>query len=356
MMRTLDLDFGDRSYSIHVGRDLEGAFRDSLPAGRRAVALVDAFLPEVQSERLDRYLGGMPRLIVPRGEGSKSLSELERLSIALLQLGLSRDGLLIAVGGGVTGDLCGAIAACYFRGIPFIQLPTTLLAQLDSSVGGKVAVNLPGAKNALGYFHQPRAVITDLGFLDTLDPREKRAGLAEMIKMAAVGDPELVGRIEEELPAHLAENGEALCESVLRACELKAAVVQSDERESGLREILNFGHTLGHAVELSAVRPPWLHGEAVALGMLAALRIGERMGRTAPGRSARMDKLLARAGLPRRLPPGLDLEDILERMRHDKKGRRGELRWVLLKDWGSALRGQRVELALLKETLEALRP
>ena len=354
-MQTLRLDLGERSYSIHVGRNLEATLGKYLDNGRRAVAIVDAHLLEVQSARLDRYLGDIPRLVVPRGEGSKTLYELERLSQALLELGLARDGLLIAVGGGVTGDLCGMLAASYFRGIPFIQLPTTLLAQVDSSVGGKVAVNLPAAKNALGFFHQPEAVIADLAFLDTLELREKRAGLAETIKIAAVADPIFLDRIESGLDEILDDNGEELSSAVYHACELKAEIVKADERESGLREILNFGHTLGHAVESAGLDPAWLHGEAIALGMLAALRLGEKSGFGEPAMLNRMETLLDRAALPLRLPEGLDPSRIIELMDRDKKRRAGKLRWVLLNRWGQAHWGRDLPPEDLAATLQELR-
>ncbi len=355
-MRSLRLDLGERGYSIHIGRDLAPMLEAELGQERRIVALVDEYLAEVQSAALDAYLGDIPRLYVPRGEGSKTLAEVERFCVALLDLGLGRDGLLLAIGGGVTGDLCGTIAASYFRGLPFVQIPTTLLAQVDSSVGGKVAVNLRGAKNAVGYFHQPQAVLADLAFLDTLDLREKRAGLAELIKMAAIADAALLVELESKLDALLGENGEDLEAAVHRSCQLKAEVVEQDERESGLREILNFGHTLGHAVESAGLEPAWLHGECVAMGMVAALSLGEAMGITPEGMSARMETLLQGAGLPVRLPPGLEPSRILEIMGRDKKARRGRVRWVLLDAWGRARWGVEVEESRLLACLEELRP
>jgi len=355
-MRTLSLDLGRRSYSIHIGRGLEARFRDFLGPVRPAVALVDEHLPVCQAERLDAYLGEMPRLIVPRGEGSKTLAEVERLARALLELGLGRDGLLVAVGGGVTGDLGGFIAASYFRGIPFIQIPSTLLAQVDSSVGGKVAVNLPGAKNSLGFFHQPEAVFADLGFLDTLDLREKRAGMAELVKMAAIADAELLDRLEAGMETLLDENGPDLEAAIYRACLLKAQVVEEDERESGLREILNFGHTLGHAIEGAGADPPWIHGEAVALGMLYALHLGGRTGLGNEAMADRMEALLGRAGLPLRLPVELGPRRLIEIMGHDKKMRKGHPRWVLLEDWGKPRIGCRPKPGEVLAVLESLSP
>ncbi len=355
-MRSLRLDLGERSYSIHIGRELSTLFHQELKGERPVVALVDAHLQTVQAKRLDDYLGDIPRLIVPRGEGSKTLSHLENFANELLALGMGRDGLLLALGGGVTGDLCGTLAASYFRGIPFIQVPTTLLAQVDSSVGGKVAVNLHGAKNAMGYFHQPQAVIADLAFLDTLEIREKRAGLAELIKMAAIADESLLESMETHLKALLTSNSSELEEAVERSCELKAKVVEQDERESGLREILNFGHTLGHAVESSGLDPAWLHGECVALGMVAALRLGENMGMGKAGMREGMESILRAADLPVRLPEGLSSAKILEAMGHDKKARKGKSRWVLLENWAQPRWGMDVPEEMLLQVLEQLRP
>ncbi len=355
-MRSLHLDLGERSYSIHIGRDLSSLLHKELEGERKVVALVDAHLPQVQAERLDDYLGSIPRLIVPRGEGSKTLTHLENFANELLAMGVGRDGLLVALGGGVTGDLCGTLAASYFRGIPFIQIPTTLLAQVDSSVGGKVAVNLQGAKNAMGYFHQPKAVIADLAFLDTLELRERRAGLAELIKMAAIADESLLDSIESNLDFLLEENGAELEAAIARSCELKAKVVEQDERESGLREILNFGHTLGHAVESSGLEPAWLHGECVALGMVAALSLGEGQKVSQAGMRDRMEKILRDAGLPIRLPEGLSPEIILKAMDHDKKAREGKSRWVLLGNWAQARWGMDLPHEALLQVLEQLRP
>ncbi|MBC8368024.1 3-dehydroquinate synthase [bacterium] len=340
---------------MHIGHDLSRLLHKELEGGRRAVALVDAHLPVVQAERLDSYLRDIPRLIVPRGEGSKTLSHLEGFANDLLALGLGRDGLLVALGGGVTGDLCGTLAASYFRGIPFIQIPTTLLAQIDSSVGGKVAVNLQGAKNAMGYFHQPRAVIADLAFLDTLEAREKRAGFAEMIKMAAIADESLLDTLESKLDSLLTKSGAELEAAIERSCILKAKVVEQDERESGLREILNFGHTLGHAVESSGLEPTWLHGECVALGMVAALSLGDLLNMGESGMLARMENLLRAADLPVRLPRNLSPERILETLSHDKKAREGKSRWVLLENWAQPRWGLDVPEKALLQVLDQLR-
>jgi 3-dehydroquinate synthase len=351
-MRSLRVELGPRAYPIHIGRELPGALLTQVLAGRPAVALVDSGLAALQAPALAALLGDRPRLPVPAGEASKSLAELERLARALLALGLGRDGALVAVGGGVCGDLCGFLAASYLRGIPFVQVPTTLLAQADASVGGKVAVNLPGAKNSLGAFHQPLAVLADLAFLDTLPRREFAAGLAEIAKLAAVRDPALLAQLEAEGEALLGARAAALPAILERACALKAGIVAADEREEGLRAVLNFGHTLAHALEGRQPRLDLLHGEAVAIGMLAALRLGAARG-LAPGAAgeARLAALLRRWGLPLTAPAGVSAEALIGLMGADKKRRAGVLRFVLLDDWGRCRLGEELPAALVAATL-----
>ncbi|MCB1161416.1 3-dehydroquinate synthase [bacterium] len=367
MMRSLQVALGARSYPIHLGRDLDPALLADALAGRPAVALVDAQVAAVQGPRLDALLGGRPRLTVPSGEGTKTLAQLERLARELIALGLGRDGALVAVGGGVCGDLGGFLAASYLRGIPFVQVPTTVLAQVDASVGGKVAVNLPGAKNSLGAFHQPLAVLADLGFLDTLPRRERAAGLAELAKMAATLDADLLAALEQAGESLLDPRSPALPDALLRGCALKAAVVAEDEREAGRRAILNFGHTLAHALEgatlagtpVAAGEAPLLHGEAVAIGMLFALRLGAALGVTAAeGAEPRLARLLARWSLPLRPAAGADAQALVRLMGSDKKRRGGALRFVLLEDWGRSRHGvevapESVERALVDFLLAA---
>ncbi len=356
-MHTLRVELGDRSYSIRVGRDLLPEHFSELRASHRIpVCIVDAEVERLHASRLGRILPDCERLIVPSGEESKRLSELERLARELLDLGLGRDGLLFAIGGGVTGDLAGFLAATYMRGIPFVQVPTTLLAQVDASVGGKVAVNLPGAKNSLGFFLQPQAVLTDLAFLDTLPRRELAAGLAEMLKMAASLDADFFTTLEGLGEDMLAPSSADLETAIHRSCLLKARVVESDERERGPRELLNFGHTLAHAIEGSGPDPAWLHGEAVAVGLVAALRLGEEAGVTPAGCGSRMEAMLGRLGLPCRLPPESDPARLLGLMSSDKKRRGGRLRFVLLEEWGRARHGVELEDKLVLSVLEGLRP
>jgi 3-dehydroquinate synthase len=350
-MKTLSVELGERTYPITVGRDLDPALLERARGGRTAVALVDENVAALQPERVSAWLGDLPRLIIPSGEASKSLGHVERLARRLIEFGLSRDGLLISLGGGVTGDLCGFLAASYQRGIAFIQIPSTLLAQVDASVGGKVAVNLPGARNSLGFFLQPDAVIADLAFLDSLPEREMGAGLAELVKMAAIMDPVLLANLESAGADLLDPTDSRLSAMVLRSCELKAQVVAEDERETGLREILNFGHTLAHALEGSEPRPDLLHGEAVAIGMLAALRLGVAMGISATGLEERLAAVMAAWKLPRCAPGSPRVKELLRIMESDKKRRGGRVRFVLLESWGHCLRGQVPEAELLERVL-----
>ncbi len=348
-MRELKVELGANSYPIHIGRELGAGALEAALAGREAVCLVDARVELLHADRLGELVGKRPRITIPEGEGSKSLALLGELAERLLALGLGRDGMLVAIGGGVTGDLTGFLAASYQRGIPWIQVPTTLLAQVDASVGGKVAVNLPGAKNSLGFFHQPEAVIAELAFLETLPKRQIAAGLAEMLKMGAILDADYLGRLDKCAAAFFAGSGPELAEAVLRSCELKAAIVARDEREAGPRQLLNFGHTLAHAIEGFSPKPDVLHGEAVAIGMSFALALGERIGFTAAGRRDRMDELLARLRLPSRVPSGPSPEALRALMDNDKKKRGSDPRFVLVGDWGNAKYG----LPVAEDTLMA---
>lgn len=350
-MRSLLLELGERSYPIHIGRGLPPALLTQVLGGRPAVALVDSEVARLQGPALAALLGDLPRLIVPTGESSKSLAELERLARELLALGLGRDGALVSVGGGVCGDLCGFLAACYLRGLPFVQVPTTLLAQADASVGGKVAVNLPGAKNSLGAFHQPLAVLADLAFLDSLPRRELAAGLAEIAKIAAVRDPALLGELERGGAGLLVADAPALVGVLGRACALKAEVVAADEREAGQRAVLNFGHTIGHGLEGLTPRLGLLHGEAVAIGMLAALRLGAVIGLAGRAEEERLSALLSAWELPLRPPAPVETQALLAVMGSDKKRRSGALRFVLLERWGSPRWAAELPGPLLERTL-----
>lgn len=341
-METLQLSLGDRSYPIHIGRELDSELLTRQIDGRKAVALVDAGLASCQQERLDAWLAGLPRLEVPRGESSKSLSMMESLARQVLNTGLGRDGLILSFGGGVTGDLAGFLASSYLRGIPYIHVPTTLLSQVDSSVGGKVAVNLPGAKNAIGAFHQPEAVFTDLAFLDTLEQREKMSGLAEVLKMAAIRDAELLETLVSKSLEIREQNSEDLGTAILRSCLRKAEIVSVDEKEQGQRAVLNFGHTLAHALE-SHPETELLHGEAVSIGMLFALKLSGKRGMSAPSQYSQMESLLETWNLPTRVPDFLSPDSLLSGMKVDKKRKDGRLQFVLVSHWGEATFGHEVE-------------
>ena len=272
---------------------------------------------------------------VEPGESSKSLDMADALWQGLLQLGTDRRSVVVAVGGGVVGDLAGFIAATYARGVRFFQVPTTLLAQVDSSVGGKVGINLPDAKNMVGAFLQPIGVLVDTATLETLEPREYRAGLAEVVKYGVILDAQLFDYLEANVAGLLARDHEVLTHVIARCCRLKADVVEKDEREeSGLRAVLNYGHTFAHPLEALSGYGEILHGEAVSMGMLCASRLAERLGRVDAAFTVRQSKLLEALQLPIQMPP-LDVKQIMENMLHDKKVQHGELRFVLPSGMGS---------------------
>jgi 3-dehydroquinate synthase len=273
--------------------------------------------------------------VVPDGEAFKSWSTLHDVLTRLLEQKAERATTLIALGGGVVGDLTGFAAAIYQRGIPFVQVPTTLLAQVDSSVGGKTGINHPLGKNMIGAFHQPRAVLIDTDCLTTLPDRELAAGLAEVIKTAAIRDRVFFEWLEENVERLTAREPAALVQAVTQSCRVKAAVVAADERERGERALLNFGHTFGHAIETGVGYGEWLHGEAVAAGMVLAARLSERMGFIAGAEVRRLRTLLERARLPVEAPR-LGADRYLELMRHDKKVASGKIRFVLLRGIGDA--------------------
>lgn len=281
---------------------------------------------------------------VPSGEENKSLAQLGRLYDAFAEAGLDRGSAVVTLGGGVVGDLGGFAAATYLRGIEFVQVPTTLLAQVDASVGGKTGIDLPAGKNLAGAFHQPRLVLVDLDTLRSLPEREFRAGLAEVVKYGVIYDSEFFDYLESNRAALESHQPDVLEHVIGRCCEIKAEVVGQDERESGLRAILNYGHTVGHAVEAVA-EFAYLHGECVSIGMRAANRLSERLTGLSPAESRRIEGLLEACGLPTRLTTALPEESLLRTMLRDKKVRSGELRFVL------ASRIGRVEVAPVPETL-----
>ncbi len=353
---SLHVNLGERSYDLHFGSGLTALLRaelDAARAGGRKVAIVtDANLAATQAAMLDELAGAAdsaaayPRLVLAAGEGTKCLAELGRVWDFLAANRLDRSSLLVAVGGGVIGDLAGYAAASYLRGIPFIQVPTTLLAMVDSSVGGKTGINLTAGKNLAGAFHQPHAVYIDTALLATLPAREFAAGMAEVIKYGLLGDAELLARLERE-PLTLASGD--LAAVVRRCCAIKAGIVEADERETakeGGRALLNLGHTFGHAIEQVTGYGAYLHGEAVAVGLAAAARLSWKLGYIGEAGVARVEAVVAAHGLPTRLREPLALGPLTAAMARDKKVRAGGLRFVVLKALGEAATQGDIEPAL----------
>ena len=337
---------GPSSYAIRIGRALLGspeAYARAAP-GVSALIVTNTTVGPLYAPALERALAPhharVCTLVLPDGEQYKNWETLNRVFDTLLDGGADRNTTLYALGGGVVGDLTGFAAACYMRGVPFVQVPTTLLAQVDSSVGGKTAINHPLGKNMIGAFYQPRLVVCDPDVLRTLPPRELSAGLAEVIKYGPIHDMAFFDWIEAHIDALRALDPEAVAHAVRRCCQIKAEVVAQDEREGGLRAILNFGHTFGHAIEAGMGYGAWLHGEGVGAGMVMAARLSQELGLVDAAFVERLTRLIARAGLPTR-GPVLDAADnagrYLALMRVDKKARAGEIRFVLIDGPGRAV-------------------
>lgn len=335
-----------RSYPIRVRSGLRRSLPRMISSHARAhryAVIADETVAELYGEEVVEGLVGEGNeahlFTFPPGESSKTREEWARLTDAMLRAGLGRDSTVVAVGGGVTGDLAGFVAATFMRGVPLVHVPTSLVAMIDSSVGGKTGVDVPEGKNLVGAFHSPRLVVVDPEVAVTL-PREERAqGLAEAIKHGAILDPVYLADLEGDIPCVLAGEVGATGRVVVRSIEIKADVVSKDERESGLRKILNFGHTIGHAVE-SAAGYALPHGTCVALGMILEARLGEGLGVTRKGTSRTLERLVELLDLPTRLPPGLDPGKILPFTLSDKKGRQGSPRYVLLKHPGQVAQGE----------------
>jgi 3-dehydroquinate synthase len=347
MSETVNVALGARSYDIHIGPGfIQRAGALLAPFARGALPVVtDDNIAPLHLERLKEALRkeGLEAkpIILPAGESTKSFAGLEALSRALLATGVERGGLIVAFGGGVVGDLVGLAAGLLKRGIDFVQIPTTLLAQVDSSVGGKTAIDVPEGKNLIGLFHQPRIVIADTEVLSTLPKRELLSGYAEVTKYGAMGDADFFGWLEENGAKALAGDQAALSQMVAHSCRMKAAIVARDERESGERALLNLGHTFGHALEAAAgYSDRLLHGEAVAIGMVLAFQLSERLGYSSAADADRLRRHLESVGLPTAIAgiPGAraSAEAILAHMRHDKKAHEGALTFVLAKGLGQA--------------------
>ena len=358
MSRTVEIDLGERRYPIHVGAGIIGDRRLFAPhvSGRRAFVVTNETVAPLYLDRLHRALAdaaGVGVHVIADGERHKTLDTFAAVQNAMVARRIARDGVVVALGGGVVGDIAGFAAACYQRGVDFIQVPTTLLAQVDSSVGGKTGVNLPGGKNLVGAFHQPRCVVSDTTTLATLDPREVRAGFAEVVKYGLIDDPDFFDWLEANATDLLDLDDEALATAVVRACERKAALVVADERESGVRALLNLGHTFAHAIETGAGYGEWLHGEAVAAGIVLAARMSHRMEWLTGQDCERIERLFKRTGLPVRAPAAISPERMLELMSVDKKVRRGRIRLILLRGIGEAVLTSEFDPAALHATLEA---
>lgn len=358
-MREIKLELGHRSYPIYIGRNLifsTELYKRLIHADQVMVvtnSLVEKlYLPGLVDSLTDF---NVMTHIVPDGEIHKNLESMNRIITDLLTNRFSRTGYIIALGGGVIGDLAGFTAACYQRGIKFIQAPTTLLAQVDSSVGGKTAVNHPLGKNMIGAFYQPCAVISDTSVLESLPEREFISGLAELIKYGVINDSEFYEWIEDNLPDIKNRKSDKLEFAIERSCLNKAEVVSDDERESGRRAILNFGHTFAHAIETGLDYKHWLHGEAVGLGMLMAAHMSMRMGWFSQQQVERLYKLIHQAGLPVNLPVELADTDLRGLMSVDKKVSYGKLKMILLKEIGEAVITDEFDESVLQETIDYFR-
>jgi 3-dehydroquinate synthase len=356
------VDLGERSYDILIGKGLLSQapeYLRPLKLGKRGVIITDAKVESLYANSLREALakGGITVevLSVPAGEESKSLRQANRLFEKLPPLGLDRQSFVIALGGGVVGDLAGFVAASYLRGLALVQMPTTLMAQVDSSVGGKVGVNLPQGKNLVGAFYQPKLVLADTDTLATLPARELCSGFAEVIKHGAIRDVKFFEWLEREYQQVLALQTEAVTHVVRRCCEIKAEVVSADERESGLRAILNFGHTLGHAMEALSEYVGLLHGEAISMGMCCGAWLSVSRAGLSEKEAKRIVDLIGASGLPTRLDPSFKGEQLLAAARLDKKTRNGKLRFVLLKRLGEAVVSDAVTDADLVEVVNVCR-
>jgi 3-dehydroquinate synthase len=355
-MKTLSVDLGERTYPIYIGCGLLD--RPELYArhigGRQVLVVTNEVVAPLYLDRVLAQLSDyrVATAVVPDGEPYKSMDSAMTVFAALLEHRYSRNATLIALGGGVIGDLAGFAAACYQRGVPFIQIPTTLLAQVDSSVGGKTAVNHPLGKNMIGAFYQPQCVLADTETLATLPDRELSAGLAEVIKYGLIRDREFFLWLEASIDGLLARDPELLSQAIERSCRNKAQVVAADEKESGERATLNLGHTFGHAIETGSGYGVCLHGEAVAIGMCQAADLSARLGWLDSAEFGRIVALLERARLPVVPPPELAPDRFLELMAVDKKNIDGSLRLILLRGIGQATLPVSVDAAPLRETLE----
>lgn len=356
-MQTLYVELGERRYPIFIGSDLDPkALLEPYIHGRQVMIVSNETVAPLY---LARYVVAIEALgktvatcILPDGEKYKNIEHLNLIFDALLASGFNRDCTVLALGGGVIGDMAGFASACFQRGVYFIQVPTTLLSQVDSSVGGKTGINHPLGKNMIGAFQQPQVVLADMSQLKTLPPRELSAGLAEVIKYALLGDADFLAWLEQHIDALVQGDEAALAEAVYRSCAHKARIVANDEKEQGERALLNLGHTFGHAIESYLGYGEWLHGEAVATGMVMAADLSQRMGWISAEDLARTKNIIQRANLPI-VCPQIPLDDFLAYMAHDKKVLNGQLRLVLMQAVGQAIITKTFDVELMKQAILA---
>ncbi len=357
-MRTLQVDLGDRSYPIYIGQNLlsDPQWLRPFVKGSQVCVVTNETIAPLYLDRVLALLDGLQvsTVILPDGEAHKTLDVLSTIYDRLLEDRHNRSTTLIALGGGVVGDMTGYAAASYQRGVDFIQIPTTLLSQVDSSVGGKTGVNHPLGKNMIGAFHQPNVVVIDSTVLTTLPPRELSAGIAEVIKYGLIADVGFYEWLEQNIERLMVCDTDALEEAIERSCENKAGVVAQDEREGGVRAILNLGHTFGHAIETAQGYGNWLHGEAVATGMLMALDLSAREGSITEQEVERLRALLLRAKLPITSPEDMTEQQFIDLMAVDKKVLDGQLRLVLLDHVGAASVTNKFDIENLKQTLASI--
>lgn len=356
-MQTLHVELGERRYPIFIGSHLNPQeLLEPYIKGRQVMVVTNS---TVQPLYLSHYVEAIQQLgkqvatcVLPDGEKYKNIEHLNLIFDALLEAGFNRDCTVLALGGGVIGDMAGFASACFQRGVYFIQVPTTLLSQVDSSVGGKTGINHPLGKNMIGAFQQPQVVLADMAQLKTLPPRELSAGLAEVIKYALLGDVEFLTWLEANMDGLVAQDPELLAEAVYRSCAHKARIVANDEKEQGERALLNLGHTFGHAIESYLGYGVWLHGEAVATGMVMAADLSHRMGWISFDDLVRTKKIIQRAQLPVACPQ-IPLDEFLAYMSHDKKVLNGQLRLILMKQLGQAVITNDFDVELMKQAILA---
>ncbi len=354
-METVPVDLGIRSYPIYIGPGLlenPELLRPFLRQGR-VLVVTNATLAPLYLESVTRLAGSAEALILPDGERYKTLGTVSDIYDRLLADRYDRNTTLVALGGGVIGDITGFAAATFLRGVNFIQIPTTLLAQVDSSVGGKTGVNHPLGKNMIGAFYQPRCVLADTAVLKSLPERELKAGLAEVIKYALISQPEFLDWLEANRTGLLSLEQNLLAEAIRVSCQQKAEIVAKDEREGGIRAWLNLGHTFGHAIETAMGYGNWLHGEAVAAGMIMASDLSMRLGWLPPEDAVRIKKIVQNFGMPVAPPADIKEQQYLDIMISDKKARAGKINFVLLKGIGEAVVTSDVPPAILNQTLRA---